>query len=541
NSSDGFQAEPILSYRALWTGFTYGLGLCWLGSLAGLLLMFFSEQERKLGIISLACGSALLGIASFLLISNSESLYLGDAGMRILWQLIQGGAAGLVLLSGCILLFRRRGGIVLIHSGIGLLMLGELLVGTFAVEQQVSLREGETLNYAMDTRSTELAIVDSSPEAGDDVRVIPMSVKGGYSQFLSQKVIRDENLPFDIEVLNYFKNANLVDVDPQKEDQPRNPATTGFGSRVIAQPARASSGADSDSTIDLAAAYVKLTEKGTGARIGTFLLAQHLAMQDLAEEVKLDGKTHHLFLRFERDYKDYQLRLHDVVKEDYVGTDVPRHYASDMNIFDPGRNIDRDVKVWMNNPVRYAGETFYQSGYRKMPPGPNGKEIEISTIQIVENTGWMIPYVSCMLVMIGLLAHFTGTLARFLKRMLRGTARKDDPEDGQQMGSGAPVAPPWIARWLPILVVLVFGGYLLSKARTPSAGNDEAASQYNFGTLPIVFEGRVKPYDTLARNSLRVISDRETFVDSEGQKQPAIRWLPILVVLVFGGYLLSKA
>jgi hypothetical protein len=118
----------------------------------------------------------------------------------------------------------------------------------------------------MDTRSTELAIVDSSPEAGDDVRVIPMSVKGGRSRFLSQKVIRDENLPFDIEVLNYFKNANLVDVDPQKEDQPRNPATTGFGLRVIAQPARASSGADSDSTIDLAAAYVKLTEKGTASQ-----------------------------------------------------------------------------------------------------------------------------------------------------------------------------------------------------------------------------------------------------------------------------------
>ena len=525
NSSDGFQAEPILSYQTLWTGFVYSLGICWLGSLGGLWLMFSSQQERKLGFISLACGSGLLGIASFVLITNSESLYLGDAGMRILWQLIQGGAAGLVLLSGCILLFRRRGGIVLIHSGIGLMMLGELLVGTFAVEQQVSLREGETLNYAMDTRSTELAIVDPSPEAGDDVTVIPLWVKGRNSQFLSQKVIHDQALPFDIEILDYYKNANLIDVDPEKKDQPRNPATGGIGRRVIAQPVRASSGADSDGTIDLAAAYIKLTEKGSGARIGTFLLAQHLAMQDLAEEVQLDGKTYQLFLRFKRDYKDYQLRLHDVVKEDYAGTDVPRHYASDMNILDPGRNIDRDVKVWMNNPVRYAGETFYQSGYRKMPPGPTGKEIEVSTIQIVENTGWMIPYVSCMLVMIGLMAHFTGTLARFLRRTLRTNQKTEEADVSTPTGSNTSGAPPWIARWLPILVVLVLGSYLLSKARTPAAGEDQAASQYNFGTLPIVFEGRVKPYDTLARNSLRVISGKETFVDSEGEKQPAIRWL----------------
>jgi cytochrome c-type biogenesis protein CcsB len=40
-----------------------------------------------------------------------------------------------------------------------------------------------------------------------------------------------------------------------------------------------------------------------------------------------------------------------------------------------------------------------------------------------------------------------------------------------------------------------------------------------------MYEGRIKPFDTLARNSLRVISGRVTFVDDEGRKQPAIRWL----------------
>jgi cytochrome c-type biogenesis protein CcsB len=40
-----------------------------------------------------------------------------------------------------------------------------------------------------------------------------------------------------------------------------------------------------------------------------------------------------------------------------------------------------------------------------------------------------------------------------------------------------------------------------------------------------MYEGRIKPFDTLARNSLRVISGRVTFVDDEGRNQPAIRWL----------------
>ena len=46
-----------------------------------------------------------------------------------------------------------------------------------------------------------------------------------------------------------------------------------------------------------------------------------------------------------------------------------------------------------------------------------------------------------------------------------------------------------------------------------------------FGELPAVFKGRVKPLDTLARNSLALISRGETFVDENGVRQPAIKWL----------------
>ncbi len=46
-----------------------------------------------------------------------------------------------------------------------------------------------------------------------------------------------------------------------------------------------------------------------------------------------------------------------------------------------------------------------------------------------------------------------------------------------------------------------------------------------FGQLPVTFEGRIKPFDTLARSSLRKISDRQTYIDEQGNRQPAIRWL----------------
>ncbi len=52
---------------------------------------------------------------------------------------------------------------------------------------------------------------------------------------------------------------------------------------------------------------------------------------------------------------------------------------------------------------------------------------------------------------------------------------------------------------------------------------------YEFGKFPVVYQGREKPIDTLARNSLRIISDRQTYVDQHGSKQPAIRWLLDLI------------
>ena len=54
---------------------------------------------------------------------------LDDSGLRILWQLVKGTAAGVVLLVGCVLVFRKRAGIVLLHGGVALMMLSELWIG----------------------------------------------------------------------------------------------------------------------------------------------------------------------------------------------------------------------------------------------------------------------------------------------------------------------------------------------------------------------------------------------------------------------------
>ena len=79
-----------------------------------------------------------------------------------------------------------------------------------------------------------------------------------------------------------------------------------------------------------------------------------------------------------------------------------------MRLVDEAQGIDRTVNIWMNNPLRYAGETFYQSSFE---PGRN-----VTILQVVRNDGWLLPYLSCMFVGVGLAVHMGGNLVRFLRR-----------------------------------------------------------------------------------------------------------------------------
>ena len=95
--------------------------------------------------------------------------------MRILWQLLKGGACALVLLLGSNLLFDRRGGIAVLHFGVALLMISELQVGLQAKENMLSLVEGETSSFVRDIRVRELAIISQSTDKKDKVVAVAES------------------------------------------------------------------------------------------------------------------------------------------------------------------------------------------------------------------------------------------------------------------------------------------------------------------------------------------------------------------------------
>ena len=76
-----------------------------------------------------------------------------------------------------------------------------------------------------------------------------------------------------------------------------------------------------------------------------------------------------------------------------------------------------------------------------------------------------------------------------------------------------------------IALAILFSGYFVSKqARSPKLSERDQAI-YDFSNLPVVYNGRVKPYSTLAKNAYRIISERDTFKDLQDNKQTQMHWL----------------
>ena len=136
----------------------------------------------------------------------------------------------------------------------------------------------------------------------------------------------------------------------------------------------------------------------------------------------------------------------------------------------------------------------------------------------------MTPYVACMLVVVGLLAHFLIILVRFLNR--------------QDAALAAAAAEPRIHAvyqdWALAGCGPVCRGVLDRDNGLCASPRPDAMNLDRFGRLPVKFEGHIKPFETLARNILRLISGKETFTlrgekietASPGQGTPRSRRSP---------------
>ena len=123
------------------------------------------------------------------------------------------------------------------------------------------------------------------------------------------------------------------------------------------------------------------------------------------------GESYIVELRPARKPLPFEVLLIDFEKRSYPGTDKAKSYQSEVIVRD--NDIDWPSIIKMNEPLRYKGYTFYQSSFLT-----DGKT-EVSVLAVVKNLGRMFPYISSIIICLGLLVHI------FLRvpRLIRGAGR----------------------------------------------------------------------------------------------------------------------
>ncbi len=93
-----------------------------------------------------------------------------------------------------------------------------------------------------------------------------------------------------------------------------------------------------------------------------------------------------------------QVELIKFTKEEHPGTQTAKSYSSRIRVSGP--ELNREAVISMNRPFRYKSFTFYQTSY-SMQHGRTA-----STLSVVENPVRFVPYLTGIIIMLGLLYHF---------------------------------------------------------------------------------------------------------------------------------------
>ncbi len=387
----------------------------------------------------------------------------------------------------------KKSGIWLAHAGLILLLVGQLLTGLMSDEYQLRLDPGQTKNFAESYRNVELAITDTTDPKFDTVVAIP------EKPLRQLETIQNPKLPFRVAIKTYLPNAKLTMRGPMQGPDPTSVADKGIGPEVLATLQPLTYKQDER---NIPAANVELI--GPEGSIGTWLVSPQL---EEPQRFSYGGREWKLALRFARRYEPFTLTLIKFSHDRYAGTDIPKNFSSRVRVQSPDGRDDREVLIYMNNPLRYAGLTFYQAGFENND--------RTTVLQVVRNPSWQLPYVACVMMSLGLLIQFGIHLTGFIKRRRAGAA----PGAATSVVAGATPRKNWVS--LSILAVAVL-------AVTASLFPSRPKSEYDltgFSRLPTLVNGRIKPLDTVARTTLLMLQGRQRVAAPNGREISPGEWL----------------
>lgn len=293
-------------------------------------------------------------------------------------------------------------GVIISHFAILFMIAAGAVSYHFAIEGNMSLREGETSDefLSFHDRVIEIEKVQSDEKAKRSVLVIDQSK---YKDLSAGKgrTFTHESLPFDLMITNWKQHAQ-----PKRDlDGSRGDAVDGYYIQEVST-LDETGAAMADETLASACVAIAKDKKSGEEQKG--ILWEFAA----APWTLTSGGDKYLISLVHRTYKlPFALKLDKTEQEKHPGTERARRFTSWVTKLEDGREEKRVIT--MNEPVRSEGYAVFQQTFDDGTRSGSG--VKSSGFQIVQNPSDHWPLISCIIVAQGLLLHFLLMLGRFLK------------------------------------------------------------------------------------------------------------------------------
>ena len=287
-----------------------------------------------------------------------------------------------------VLWVKNKIGILIVHSGAILLLIGGGLTAWFSFEGNMILDEGSSSNYIINTQNTELTIINTTNTNYDAVTAFDNDIL-----YKGSKLSHD-SLPFSLEILNFYINC-----EPVKRAEPIN-EFHGLAKNFTLKPLNV----ENDPQMNRAG----ITYRITGTDLNLDGVYSMFLGQSVLQTLQIKEQKYNLLLRRERIYLPFSIQLNDFKQVLHPGTEIAKSFSSDIFLID--NDISRRVLIQMNEPLRYKGYTFYQASFSQSEFG------ETSILAVVKNYGRLFPYISSIIMSIGLLIHLLMKLPKLIRK-----------------------------------------------------------------------------------------------------------------------------
>lgn len=279
---------------------------------------------------------------------------------------------------------RLQAGILVIHAGLLLMLVGGAITHHFAEESQLTLREGETSSASASYHEWELAFWKQDGEVRTVHAVDTARLRPG-------EAVRFDALGVTVTTEQYHRNARAFQaaVPPAGAPESRLGITSLQPGRPAKEPAENVAGG----------LFVVQADGQEPVRV--LLFGDDTAPRAFA----LADGAYTLALRHRRSPLPFVVTLLDFKREMHPGTTMARAFSSDVEVNADG--VDRTLTISMNKPLRDRGYTLYQASYREDEDGA-----QWSTFAVTRNYGRLLPYISTAVIVLGMIWHFAAMLAR---------------------------------------------------------------------------------------------------------------------------------